>query len=64
MSIQYEVKAHHEIKSLDIYNMNCTVNSLDIQYGVNSLYIRYDSEVNSLDKQHEVNSLDNYTILK
>lgn len=45
--------------------MNCTVNWLDIQYnGVNSIYIRYDSEVNSLDKQYEVNSVDNYTILK
>lgn len=35
-----------------MYNMNCTVNPLDIEYGVNSLYIRYDSEVNSMDKQY------------
>lgn len=42
--------------------MNCTVNSLDIEYGVNSLYIRYDSEVNSMDKQYEVNLVDNQTM--
>lgn len=42
--------------------MNCTVNALDIQYGVNSLYIRYDSEINPLDKQYVVNNVNSLNI--